>query len=360
MKTLLSAFTFILLSLNICFAQGSKTYISANDKNINYTGRISFRNPSSPVMVYPGTMVEANFTGTSLSMKAKPGSGYFMVSVDKRRAFKVNVDKNDSIVSLARQLSEGHHSVEVMLCYEGYIHRPEFRGFYIDQNARLLPFVQTKTRKIEFIGNSITCAYGIEAADEFHHFADSTENHYYSYAEIAARNLNAQSMVVARSGIGMYRNYNGNRNGDKDIMPRWYDYTLLYDSTERWNPSRYIPDVVCINLGTNDLSTHNYDINHYKSNYRQFLKHLRTIYPKAKIVMLTGSMMNGKELNDAQRVLNELSVEFKSKGDKNVCRFDFTPIDKTLGYGADCHPSMLQHAEMGGELTAYLKRIMKW
>jgi lysophospholipase L1-like esterase len=143
-------------------------------------------------------------------------------------------------------------------------------------------------------------------------------------------------------------------------MPRWYDYTLLYDSTERWNPTRFIPDVICINLGTNDLSTNNYDINHYKSNYRLFLKHLRSIYPKAKIVMLTGSMMNGKELNDAQRVLNELLTESKSKGDKNIYRFDFTPIDKTLGYGADYHPSILQHAEMGGELTAYLKSIMKW
>ncbi len=359
-KKLLFTFFFLLLSINITVAQDNKTYISADNECIHYTGRVSFKNPLSPCMVYPASMIETNFSGTSLMMKAKQGSGYFMVSINHQKEFKIHFSKSDSIIILSHNLSQGNHFVEIMLCYEGYNDRPEFRGFYLDHGERLLTFIETKTRKIEFIGNSITCAYGIEAANEHIHFNDSTENHYFSYAEIATRNLNAQAMIVARSGIGMYRNYNGKRNGDKDIMPRWYDYTLLYDSTERWNPARYTPDVVCINLGTNDLSTNNYDIDHYKNNYRSFLKHLRAIYPKTKIVMLTGSMMNGKELSEAKRVLNELQSEFLSKNDKNIYRFDFTPIDRTLGYGGDYHPSMLQQAEMGGELTTYLRSIMKW
>ncbi len=60
---------------------------------------------------------------------------------------------------------------------------------------------------MEFIGNSITCGYGIEAGSKFMHFSDSNENHYYTYAGIAAHRLNAESMAVARSGIGTYRNY---------------------------------------------------------------------------------------------------------------------------------------------------------
>ncbi|MDN5553540.1 hypothetical protein [Prevotella sp.] len=71
---------------------------------------------------------------------------------------------------------------------------------------------------MEFIGNSITCGYGIMARSKFMNFSNSTENHYYTYAGIAARRLNAESMVVARSGIGAYRNYNGPRESDKDIM----------------------------------------------------------------------------------------------------------------------------------------------
>ena len=70
--------------------------------------------------------------------------------------------------------------------------------------------------------------------------------------------------------------------------------------------------------------------------------------------------MSGKELSEDKRVLNELQSEFLSKNDKNIYRFDFTPIDRTLGYGGDYHPSMLQQAEMGGELTTYLRSIMKW
>lgn len=360
MKRIRLVLWMLMASTSFLSAQDNLRFVDAGNKCINYTGRFSFRNPSSPIMVYPGSLIETNFTGASIAMTAKPGSGYFMVSVDRQRASKIHFGKSDSIISLANGLAAGKHHVEVMLCHEGYLNRPEFRGFYLDHDAKLLPFIQTKTRKIEFIGNSITCAYGIEADNEHQHFTDSTENHYFSYAQVTARNLNAQSIVVARSGIGMYRNYDGNRTGDRDIMPRWYDYTLLYDSTERWNPTRYTPDVVCINLGTNDLSTNNYDINHYRDNYRAFLRHLRTVYPKAKIVMLTGSMLGGRELSEATRALNELQKEFKAKGDKNIFRFDFTPIDRTLGYGADYHPSMLQQAEMGGELTTFLKNLMNW
>lgn len=36
--------------------------------------------------------------------------------------------------------------------------------------------------------------------------------------------------------------------------------------------AKYQPLLVCINLGTNDLSTKNYDIQLYEKNYRMFIK----------------------------------------------------------------------------------------
>jgi hypothetical protein len=95
------------------------------------------------------------------------------------------------------------------------------------------------------------------STDQNEHFSDETENHYYTYAAITARNLKAQHVVVARSGIGIYRNYGAPKSGSDDCMPRMYPYTNFMDKSQQWDFSRYQPDVVCVNLGTNDMSLNN-------------------------------------------------------------------------------------------------------
>ena len=70
------------------------------------------------------------------------------------------------------------------------------------------------------------------------------------------RSLGAVASIIARSGIGAYRNYGEAKTGSPGYnMPAQYDYTLYNDKSEHWDFSRWQPDIVCINLGTNDLST---------------------------------------------------------------------------------------------------------
>ena len=87
---------------------------------------------------------------------------------------------------------------------------------------------------------------------------------------------------------------------------------------------------------------------------------MRSHNPKAKIVLLTGSMLNGKELDIARKTLDEIAENAKKDGDREVYRFDFTPADGQLKYGADWHPSLWQHQKMAAELTAYLRALMQW
>ena len=193
-------------------------------------------------------------------MKAKPMSGYFMVQIDGCSPYKVSFNApKDSVVTLATALRNEVHGVRIMYAIEGYGRMPEFRGFGLDDGCKLLSPLPLPERRIEFIGDSMTCGYGIEASNEKEKFADETENHYYTYAALTARALKAQHVVVARSGIGIYRNYNGPKTGNADCMPRLYDRTLFCVEEEKWDFSRYTPDVVCVNLGTNDVSTEPYD-----------------------------------------------------------------------------------------------------
>ena len=172
--------------------------------------------------------------------------------------------------------------------------------------------------------------------------------------------MKAQHLVVARSGIGVYRNYGAPRSGSKDCMPAMYEQVLFTDSTELWDHTLYTPDVVCINLGTNDTSLDNYDMNLLAEGYRSFVKKLRAVYPHAKLVLLTGSMMNGKPLDDVKKAMDTVVGEMNSQGDKEVYRFDMSPQTGSLGIGASYHPSMRQHQKMASELTAFLKKLMKW
>ena len=348
------------------------TVISPADPHIQYAGRISFANPERPTWNFPGIQIMAAFEGTSLRMMAKPQSGYFMAQIDQAEPFKVAFrGERDSVVTLATALPEGRHLVRLMYVIEGYEFFPEFWGFVLDKGRRLVEAPPFPDRKIEFIGNSITCGYGNEGLDKFEHFDYATENHYYSYASIAAHNLEAQHWVVARSGIGAYRNYDGPKTGNPEsCMPVQYEYTgyawkpeLRQETSflsDKWDFSRYQPDVVCINLGTNDLSTNNYDLNLLKQGYKKLLKMVRQHNPMAKIVFLTGSMLYNQELQETCQLLDEVTAEAQAAGDKEVYRFDIPHIDGEVFLGNDWHPNIYQDEKMANELTAYLRKLMNW
>ena len=348
------------------------TIVSPTDKYIHYTGRISFANPERPAWNFPGIQIIAAFEGTSLRMMAKPKSGYFMAQIDQAEPFKVAFrGERDSVVTLATALPDGRHTVRLMYIIEGYEFFPEFWGFVLDKGRSLVEAPALPTRKIEFIGNSITCGYGNEGASKFQGFEYETENHYFSYASITARALEAQHWVVARSGIGAYRNYNGPKTGNPESnMPVQYEYTgyawkpeLRQEATflkEKWDFNRYQPDVVCINLGTNDLSTPNYDAKLLKQNYQRLLKMVRQHNQRAKIVFLTGSMLYNEELKLQKQLLDEVTAEAQKSGDKEVYRFDMAPIAEEAFYGNDWHPNIYQDEKMAGELIPYLRTLMNW
>lgn len=355
--------------------------VKASHPLIQYIGRVSLNDIAR--FNYPGTTIQASFEGTSLKMICRPMTGYFMAQIDGCEPFKVGFNApRDSVVTLATALPQGKHHIKLMYVMEGLFRNPEFHGFVLDKGSQLVPPTALPERKIEFIGNSITCGYGVESMEMSAPFEDETENHWLTYANIVSDSLLAQHTSISRSGIGVYRNYDGPKTGSVENMPWQYEYTLFNKHDEKWDFSKYQPQLVCINLGTNDLSTNNYDIRLYENNYRMFLKTVRSKYPAAKIVLLTGPMLDEKEsslqraaldriCNDARKngftlpddaVVGKKGKNKKTKksGDKDIYRFDFSFQTGDLGYGASWHPSKLQHQKMAGELLPFLRDLMKW
>lgn len=337
------------------------TVVSASDPAIQYVGRVSFSKKGVARFNFPGTAIMARFEGTSLRMMCRPRTGFFMAQVDGSTPFKVAFDADcDSVVSIATALPKGVHQVRLMYVIEGLFREPEFRGFVLDAGCRLVESPALPERKIEFIGNSITCGYGVESTDGADPYEDATENHFLTYANIVSDSLGAQHTSISRSGIGAYRNYNGPGKGSVDCMPWQYGYTLFNRHDEKWDFSKYQPQLVCINLGTNDFSTPGYDVSLYEKNYRMFLSTVRSYYPKAKIVLLSGPMLGQTENELEKGALDRIRKDFYKEGDREVYRFDFTPQTGSLGYGASGHPSKAQQQFMADELLPFLRRLMSW
>lgn len=79
-------------------------------------------------------------------------------------------------------------------------------------------------------------------------------------------------------------------------MQNEFNNTIYGSNLEKWDFAQWIPQVVCINLGTNDFSTNNYNAGLYERAYRNFLQSVRNAYPNAKIVLLNGPMMAEKRI----------------------------------------------------------------
>ena len=328
--------------------------VKASDPDILYMGRIHW-DDTVAVFNYPGVTAMFDFEGTALAMHAKEGSGYFMVEIDTIAPFKINFADSVSTIMLADSLAKGVHSARIIYAIEGHEKQPAINGFTIyGPGAKLLPAPKRPELKIEFIGNSITCGYGTEADSGQVHFSYDNENHTLSYTALTARALNADYNVVAKSGIGMYRSYGGPIEGTPgNRIPDLYDRTLFYTADYDWDHSSFDPNIICINLGTNDTSLEQFDASLFEAKYNEFLNHLRELHPAAKIVVLNGPMLNGKWFD----TMNE-SLDRVAEGREGVYRFNFEPCTGELGYGADFHPSRAQSEKSASELIPFLQSLL--
>ena len=329
--------------------------ISFTDENITYEGRMIIDGTSAQYL-YPGSSISTNFTGTSLSAKFNKVVAYYWVEIDDMEPFKLYTrsaarysQKDDAFV-LAQGLAEGTHTAKITLCSEGIFKNPQFSGFLIDESASLSK-PAAKSVKFEFIGNSITCGYGTEVTDRSA-FNDSTSNFCHGYAYLTAKEFNAETMVVARSGIGVYRNYgDATTASNYGSMPDNYS-KLWLGSTTAWDFSKFTPDVLFINLGTNDLWQYSsFDSATFDNKYRSFVDNIIANYPTTSFVLLTGSMMSGSGLTMVKSILDGIKTDYNTTAHP-FYRYDFTP---TAGTGADWHPCAAQQAKMATDLINFLK-----
>lgn len=233
-------------------------------------------------------------------------------------------------------------------------------------DGEILQLKETDKKLIEFIGDSITCGYGIEGIVEKDTFTTAQENPWEAYACLTARKLDADYELVSWSGNGIISHYvEENINEprlDKPLMPQLYPYADLELESRLGKKSEYTvwaperrPDIVVIHLGTNDCSfareIPERNEMYYKE-YMEFVKQLRKLHPKAAMICMLGVM--DRRLNPT---LEKAVEQIKREGDENVFYLD-TPLQKDEdGIGADCHPSKITHEKVAKLLSSFINNL---
>ncbi|WP_291860110.1 SGNH/GDSL hydrolase family protein [Marinilabilia sp.] len=334
--------------------------VPANNEFIEYTGRIDFSNPESPQFSYSGVSIRACFEGSGISavLEDEKGENRYNIILDGVVVNQVSTKQGKHTYLLAEGLEDTGHEIEIFKRTELIFGKTSFHGFELARDASLQPITNERPLFIEYIGNSITCGYGNEGVNG-ETFGPETENHYMTYAAITSRNFNARHMAVSKSGIGIYRNYDGPAEGNEDCMPNFYDRIFLYDETPKYDFAVQ-PDVVCINLGTNDFSTVGGDSALYVSNYLRLIETIQAKYNHPRIVCLLGSMMSGKVLDEVRGYVQFIARTANRKGMGPVTFFEMSAQTGDLGIGVDTHPTVAQHQKNAAELTAYLAELMDW
>lgn len=201
--------------------------------------------------------------------------------------------------------------------------------------------------KIEFIGDSLTCGYGIDAG-AYGSFTTSTENFTKSYAYLTAEKLGADCSAVCYSGYGVLTGYTENGVINDKVVMNEYDKACHLTGQEdiMWDFSRVKNDLVVINLGTNDTSycaDSTYGRQRFTDAYVNMLLTVREKNPDAYILCILGDMNNSlypcvetaaarfREQTSDTRA-EAFSVEFKM-GENDIV------IDGHPGYLSNFHAS---------------------
>lgn len=339
---------------------GAPVIISPANPLIEYTGRIDFANPAAPRFSFSGVTVRAAFTGSSISilLDDELGTNYYTVVLDGIVQPKLHPAQGSQTYVVGTNLRGATHEVELFRLTEVDFGRTSFLGFAIDSGASIIPLFNPRPRLIEWIGNSITCGYGNEGVLG-ETFTPATENHYLTYAAFSSRNFGARHLSVSKSGIGVYRNNGGPVSGSTACMLNYYPRIFLYSASPIYNFSE-TPDLVCVDLGTNDFSYGGGDSSRFVNAFLKFVDTLQTRYDHPDVLLLVGPMLFDPDLRTVRNCLNLVASRRTNNGKGRVTVFEMSQQTGDLGLGIDYHPNVLQQARNGSEVTAYIAGLKGW
>ena len=257
---------------------------------------------------WPGVYFEANFQGDTIYLKFDDPHNEYRVFVDDLAAIPL-AQPGRAEISLTG-LDEGLHHIRLEKVTESAALLGTFDGFYLPAGATPLE-PSTRTRQIEFIGDSDMTGYGIRSSsrectqDQARLLSDAQA----AYPALIGKGMKADYHVTAISGRGLIRNYAGGKERAlgsvyRSVLP---DEAQVADeqpiSEDPWKPQ-----IIFIALGENDFltellpdekwATNDALVDDYLLTFKTLITDLRKNNPDAALLVL---QIEALILSDDQR-----------------------------------------------------------
>lgn len=350
----------------------------AQEDKVKVSGRTLFVD-NARYLGYSGSSISFTFTGKRADICMwsdadkwdKTLKGWVAVYIDEEEipSMRIKLIDGENVYTVYKADEEQTVTIKVVKYSEAAFTKCAVKYIEIDTDKLCEPPVK-RDRRIEIIGDSITCGYGVEAENELQTFDTATENPMRSYSMRMARLLNAEVNLVSWSGIGVISNWvpeDATEPFTEWLMPPLYEFTdaassrdALGESRENWQKwefSKYEPQLIVINLGTNDTS-YCKDITSrqqlFKREYKKFVETVREHNATAYILCVLGTMEQ-----KLCHVLDELIAEMKLNDEK----LEFMWLPEQLeadGKGADYHPSDLTQQKTAELISDRARQLIKW
>lgn len=345
------------LALSLLPAFAWAVSISPADPAIRYVGRFDRADAAGPRCTWSASSFAFTVSGGSASVKFKETSGknHWQVVVNGEPAAVLALEAGEKSYPVAAGLPAGRHTIELVKRTEASQGATQILGIEIDDDAKLLPTPE-RPRRIEVIGDSISCGFGNEAPNKEAKFTPETQNAWLTYGAVAARAVNADLVCIAWSGKKLWP--------DNTIVSI-YDRVAPNVSGAKWDFSAWTPDVVVVNLGTNDFNNANPEEEGWVAAFVKYVGEIRGRYPKAPIYLALGPMISEwpgarKPRTTILGYYEKILAEANAAGGPPVRLLDFGTQMQHHGIGAQWHPSVKTHSIMADKLVAALKRDLGW
>lgn len=344
----------------------------ADDKHVRTIGRSIFHN-NIRYLSWSCSAIEFTFTGAELNaeiwtdwVKDEPWKEifqpYFAVFVNDEAVPCKRFAINEGTVVYPIYKSDKAETVKIRIMKLSEAAFSKSGIVSINADGEIAPTVPLQ-RRIEFIGDSITCGFGIEGKCAEEGFRTATENPYINYASKAARSFGAEYNLISWSGVGVYSSdTKTDEINDSWVVPSYYSYTDLategvigIDKHIEWDFGSFVPDVIVINLGTNDKSYTKgipERVDGFKLAYEKFVRDVRKKNHNAHIICALG-MMGAELYPTIAEVVDKLD-------DDRIHALEFDVQRDEDGIGCEQHPNFVTHNKAAVKLSEKISSITGW
>lgn len=349
------------------------SYISVAQKKaetqslFEYQGRIEKMQDNKVMLIGSASSVSFDFKGNSCTISLQSvdsweHQNYVSLELDGKYIGRIRIEKGaiQSIPITVPNNKKTHH-LSIYKATEAANGGVLFTG----TNANLIACTILKNKKkVELIGDSITCGYGNDASTIPCGSGDWFDQHnaYWAYGPVLSRALDVDYVLSSVSGYGMYRNWNDEHLGEP-IIPDVYENLYLNKDSSKPYDFAFQPDLVSICLGTNDFSDGDgkkarlpFNEEKYVSNYIDFIKTVYKHAPNTRIVLLNSPMVSGDKNITFVQCLKKVIQAFENDTiHKPIALFEFQPMSpKGCGY----HPDITDDKVMADQLIPFFKKLL--